>query len=93
MRLIWSTQAQQELLDIADHYDEIDPDLANAIVDRVEASVSPLLDFPRLGAIIDRNGARKWRVPRTPFILLYDVTDERIEVLSVSHARSDWAEP
>ena len=93
MRLIWSTQAQQELLDIADRYEEIDPDLANAIVDRVEASVSPLLDFPRLGAIIDRNGARKWRVPRTPFILLYDVTDERIEVLSVSHARSDWAEP
>jgi toxin ParE1/3/4 len=93
IRLVWSTQAQRELLDIADHYDAIDPTLANEIVERVETAVSPLLDFPRLGAIVDRLGARKWCVPHTPFILLYDVAGDRIEVLSVSHERSDWANP
>ena len=67
------------------------PDLADDIVSRTEAAILSLTDFPRLGAIVDTVGARKWPVPRTPFILLYDVGDGRIELLSVSYARKDWA--
>lgn len=92
IRLVWSTQAQRELLDIADHHDRIDPDLATYIVDRIETAIIPLLGFPMLGARADRHGARKWRVPGTPFILLYDVAADRLAVLSVSHARSNWIE-
>jgi toxin ParE1/3/4 len=90
MRLFWSAQAQRELLDIADYYDGIDPALANAIVTRIDTAVAPLLTFPRMGAPVDRHGARKWRVPDTPFILIYDIAGNRIDVLGVAHQRSDW---
>ena len=91
MRLIWSRIAQNDVFDIADHYDAIDPELANRIVDRLRRAPMPLLAHPELGPRIDeRSEARKWHVPGTPFLLLYVVADDRINVQRVVHAASDW---
>ena len=87
-RLVWSPRAQWDILNIADYYDQIDPSLAIDIVDRIRSAPTPLLDFPLLGAV-STGGARKWRAARTPFIFLYDVTQDTIEVAAVSHVRSN----
>ncbi|MEH3157699.1 MAG: type II toxin-antitoxin system RelE/ParE family toxin [Sphingomonas taxi] len=78
------------MLDIAVYYDRLDPALAENMVARVETATLPLLDFPRIGVLVDREGARKWRVPGTPFLLFYEVVADMVTILSVRHARSDW---
>jgi plasmid stabilization system protein ParE len=92
MRIVWSVQARSELFDIAEFYDRSDPTLADEIVARVEAGGLPLLDFPSLGMRIDAAGTRRWRVRGTPFLLFYTVDGERIDILGVSHDRSNWRE-
>lgn len=90
-RIIWSLSAQDDIFDIGDHYDKIDPSLADDIVERLERSILPLIDFPRLGSVVaDRPNMRKWTVTGTPFLILYRVAPHAIEVRRVLHAASDW---
>ncbi|MEH3045658.1 type II toxin-antitoxin system RelE/ParE family toxin [Sphingomonas adhaesiva] len=91
MRTIWSLRAQDDIFDIAEHYDRIDPHLADEIVRRLEEAVAPLQGFARLGAAVEGLGAvRKWRVPTTPYVLLYVALDDMVEIRRVVHAASDW---
>jgi plasmid stabilization system protein ParE len=91
MRVIWSRPAAADLFEIADYYDRIDPDLATEIINRVETAPGPLIDNPRIGPALDEEpGVRKWRVPGSPFLLLYAIRGETIEIRRVRHAASDW---
>ncbi|MBW8911738.1 MAG: type II toxin-antitoxin system RelE/ParE family toxin [Sphingomonas sp.] len=91
VRLIWSRPAAADLFDIADYYDRIDPRLAIEIIDRVENAPAPLLDNSRIGPVLDEEPEiRRWRIPGTPFLLLYAIRDETIEIRRVRHVASDW---
>ena len=91
MRVLWSRRAQDDILDVAEYYDGIDPDLADRIVSRLEAAVLPLGDFTELGTSVDELGPlRKWSVAATPYVLLYVIHDGVVEVQRVVHAASDW---
>lgn len=74
---------------MAEFYDRLDPALASDMIERVEAALLPLLEFLFLG-VMSGSGARKWRAPKTPFLLFYDVTDDEIEIVTVRHVRSNW---
>jgi len=91
MHVIWSRPAATDLFEIADYYDRIDPDLVIEMVDRVKTAPTPLIGNPRIGPALDEEpGVRKWLVPGTPFLLLYAVRGEAIEIRRVRHAASDW---
>jgi len=38
MRVLWSRPARDDVFAIADYYDAIDPDLAEAMVDRIDGA-------------------------------------------------------
>jgi plasmid stabilization system protein ParE len=91
MHLIWSADAQNDVYDILEHYDRIDPALADEMALRIESGPLPLLDFAAIGALVEgRAPLRKWSVPASPFILLYIAAQATIEVRRVVHAASDW---
>jgi toxin ParE1/3/4 len=91
MHVIWSRPAAADLFEIADYYDTIDPDLARDMMDRVADAAMPLIDHPRIGPVLDEQPeVRKWRIPRTPFLLFYAIAGDRIEVRRVRHVREDW---
>lgn len=88
---VWSRDAQNDVFDIAGRYDAIDPALADAIVEQLETAVTRPDGFVGRGGDVEQlAGVRRWQVPRTPFVLLYAVGEERAEVLRVIHAASDW---
>ncbi len=90
-RIIWSREAQDDVFDIAEHYDHTDPDLANEIVLRIEQSPFPLREFPAMGeAVFADSPVRKWRLPKTPFLLFDVPADGCIEIRRVRHGASDW---
>lgn len=89
MELIWADSAEADLFSIADHYAHENPDLPDKILSRIAKAALILIDQPRLGTPIDI-GLRKWRARRTPFILLYRVSETQVEIARVVHAAQDW---
>lgn len=90
MRLEWADEALADLGDIGAYLAEFDRSLPDRMVVRTQQAILPLLDNPRLGPVVNGYGLRKWRVPRTPYRIFYDVRGELIRVLRVVRAASDW---
>ena len=88
--LIWALQAEADLYDIADTYSQVAPALDQELLDRIFDAPLILRDYPFLGEEVGAFALRKWLVRRTPFILLYRVTDDFIEIARVVPAASDW---
>ena len=59
------------------------------MLDAIELAPTPLFDFPEIGSLTSA-GPRKWRVPKTPYLLLYDISEKAVEVVTVVHDRTDW---
>jgi len=90
MRVLWSRPARDDVFAIADYYDAIDPDLAEAMVDRIDGAASVLMANPNIGRPIANLDVRKSSVRRTPFLLLYVVRGNDIEIRRVRHGAADW---
>ena len=88
--LIWSRSARDDLFAIAEHYREIDPDLPSILLVRITTAPLVLMDQPRLGAPTHVPEVRKWLVRGTPFLLLYAVRPDRVEIRRVVHSSTDW---
>lgn len=90
--LIWSVSAETDLYEIADHYAQFDPSLPDLILRRIADAPLILLDNPWIGPPAGHYELRKWLVRKTPFLLLYRVAGESVEVVRVVHSASDWQE-
>ena len=49
-----------------------------------------LRDFPRGGRPMLRHDFRVLRVFATPYLILYRIHDDEIEILRIRHERQDW---
>ena len=48
-----------------------------------------LADYPQAGEEVAPDH-RRWRVPRTRYILIYRLVPDGVEVLRVRHERENW---
>ena len=88
--IIWSSLAINDLRRIAEWLNvEVSPETAADYLTAIRDRSEMLKDFPRRGPRIS-DEARKLLVPATPYIILYDVAEMRIEVLRVFHNRENW---
>jgi plasmid stabilization system protein ParE len=90
MKLRWALSARSDLFSIADHYEAISPGLADDMLSAIEDAPLLLVDHPFAGPPLANVPLRKWSVRNTPFILLYRVFRDRVEIVRVMHAASDW---
>lgn len=90
MRIIWSRPARNDLFEIANFYRDVAPHFVDAVADRVEAAALPLLANPHIGPEIGDTGRRKWTIRGTPFLLIYAVRGNEIEIRRVRHGSSNW---
>lgn len=93
MRLIWSRRAIDGLRDIQVHLDAMGTGAGARAAERVLSTVDTLHDFPRIGRSYGRSGARLLVVARTPFLIRYDLGQDRIEIVDVFHGGRPWHEP
>jgi toxin ParE1/3/4 len=94
MQLRWALRARRDLLEMADHYGEIDPDLSDLMLRRAQTAPLFLTEHPFAGPPIDDTSLRKWWIRGTPYLLLYRVTRDAVEVARVVHHATNWrAEP
>ncbi|HET8637651.1 MAG TPA: type II toxin-antitoxin system RelE/ParE family toxin [Acidobacteriaceae bacterium] len=92
MKIEWTVPALQHIRE-AREYIEIDNSAAAVRqVDRIEAAVNLLRAFPMMGRTGRRSGTRELPVPGTPYLLVYRVKQESVQVLAVLHGARDWQE-
>jgi toxin ParE1/3/4 len=63
---------------------------AQRVLAQAVAAGRMLQQHPQAGQMIDDDGMRKWRVARTPYILLYRDTGTILRIVRVMHAAQDW---
>jgi len=60
---------------------------ARRMADHIEDAVAQLARFPNLGRAGVRPGTRELVVPRTPYLVVYRVTEKEVQVLRVFHEK------
>ncbi|HEX2891506.1 type II toxin-antitoxin system RelE/ParE family toxin [Vineibacter terrae] len=90
MRVIWSSPALDDI-EAAHRYISLDnPIAAKRLVERIFTAAARLKDLPEMGRIGRRQGTRELVVTGTPYIIMYEFGDQRVEVLRVMHGARRW---
>lgn len=90
MKVYWTRLAARQLELAYEYIDRDSADAAERQIDRIEAAVQRISAFPMMGRNGLRAGTREFAVPRTPYIVVYRVREERIEILAVLHGAQNW---
>jgi toxin ParE1/3/4 len=90
MRVTWTRAALADLRSLRAYIAEERPRAARTIAKRIQTVVADLSDYPRMGKAGRIPKTREIVVPRTPFIMVYRVQQQMVEILRVLHAAQDW---
>ncbi|ABF43778.1 plasmid stabilization system [Candidatus Koribacter versatilis Ellin345] len=66
------------------------PKAANRILDEIVAAAELLGKHPRLGRTGRVAGTRELVISGTPFLLMYRIKGEAVQILAVLHAKRSW---
>ena len=90
MILRFSIEAQADIQSIFDFIARDNPASAGRVVTTIEQATQRLANFPLSG----RRGAvettRELVIPRLPYIVVYRLADDRVEIIAVFHAARDF---
>jgi toxin ParE1/3/4 len=89
--VVWLKAADVDLEAILDHIEQesLQAALAMALVIRKGADVL-LRDHPKAGRTGRRRGTRELVMAGTPFIVIYRVRFDQVEILRVLHGKQKW---
>lgn len=92
MRVRRTTPAADDLESSQAHYLEKNPETAREMAERVVEVTELLRDQPRLGRRGLRASTREWVVGDTPYILVYRIREDVVEIVHVWHGAQNWRE-
>lgn len=92
MRLEWLPAALHDFDEIIDYIAEDNPVAAIEQGDEIETQVEGLLDNHHQGRPGRFKGTRELVVVRTPYLVVYRIKKEAIQVLRVLHGSRLWPE-
>jgi len=85
MRVEWLAEAGQDLIGIRQYIARDHPIAAKDVAEQILATIDYLLDHPGIGRAGKLHGTRELVIPSLPYIVLYRVRGEVIEILGVLH--------
>lgn len=92
MRLEWLPQAQNDFDEIIDYIAEDNPLAAVEQGDEIENQVAGLLNNRHQGRPGRVKGTRELVIVRTPYIAVYRIKKESIQIIRVFHGARLWPE-
>jgi toxin ParE1/3/4 len=91
MRIRWTQPAARDLTCIGDYTEEHDgPAAARKVALRMSEAVGSLAQFPHLGRPGRKPGTRELVFPGLPFLAVYRVREDVIEIARVLHGAQQW---
>jgi toxin ParE1/3/4 len=89
MRIRWTPAAAADLEHINDYLKERHPHYRQRTMRKLYEAVQSLKKFPHLGRMGREDGTRELLFPPMPYIAVYRVKEQSIEVLRIYHAAQD----
>ena len=89
MRLRWTPDASEDLYRIVQYIQEDSPSAAAQVAKTVVDGCEILLRFPRAGRTGRREGTRELVFAGLPYIAVYRIADEVVEVIRIYHGAQD----
>jgi addiction module RelE/StbE family toxin len=90
MRLRWTIPAAEDLEAIKNYLEEHYPKFAEPTVRTIYQSVRSLKTTPHRGRPGHRSGTRELAVTPLPYIVVYAVKPQAVEILHIYHGAQDW---
>jgi toxin ParE1/3/4 len=90
MAVVWLEGAVDDLEEIVDYIAARKPAASARVAAALHDAAAHLDSHPRMGRRGRFAGTRELVVARFPFVIVYRVKRDRIEVLRVIHGRRDW---
>ncbi len=91
MNVRWSLPAAEDLERICERIERDNPAAARRVAKTIYDGCASLRDFPCLGRPSSRlTGRRELVFPPLPYIVVYQVTEQAIEISRIFHAAQDW---
>ena len=88
MNLYWTAEAQQRLQDLKAYIADDSAELAEQTIIRLVGRVEQLLEFPEIGHHLnDYPHAELREILERPYRIIYQITNEQIEIMTVLHYR------
>ena len=89
-KILWQKQAITDLYQVREYLQALNPQAARATIERIEKVVNQLRTYPMSGRMGREPNTRELVISRTPFLVVYRVTPEAVEILSVFHTSKQW---
>ena len=91
MRVVrWTEPALADLIENQSYYEGVNPKAAQILAERAWDASQRLGENPGIGREGHVDGTQEWVVQKSPYILVYRVRHEQIEILHVYHDKQDW---
>ena len=90
MQLRWSPEAADDLVRIVQRIRQENPSVAERIATFIYQRVAALESFPHLGRPGRMEGTRELPLPPLPFVVVYRLRGEAIEIARVLHGAQRW---
>lgn len=88
--LVWLRRALKDRDAQLDYIAQDNPLAAVSQGDRIDTQVDVLLQHPQLGRPGRKPGTRELVISHTPFIVVYRIKSQRIELLRLLHGAQMW---
>ena len=91
MEVRWSLPAAQDLERICERIERDNPGAATRVARTVYDGCARLKDYPHLGRASSRmEGRRELVFSPLPYIAVYQVTGQAVEISRIFHGAQDW---
>lgn len=90
MQIRWTTPAFNDLERITDFLLSENPTVARDVVNAITQRVAELSNFPELGRAGEIGDTRELPLTRFPYVIVYRVGSNAVEVLHIFHGAQDW---
>ena len=90
MKVEWTEPAWLRLNNLDAYYRQFGPKVAPKLFQRLDEIARRLGEFPHSGRPGREDGTREAVVPRTPFIVVYWIRQDEVQILAVLDAREQW---
>jgi toxin ParE1/3/4 len=90
MRIRWTVPAADDLENIKNYLQRVYPHFAEPTVRTIYQRIRSLKAAPHQGRPGHRSGTRELPLTPLPYVVVYSVKPEAVEVLHIYHGAQDW---
>jgi toxin ParE1/3/4 len=90
MRIRWTVPAANDLESIQNYLQQHYPDFAESTVRTIYQRIQSLKASPSRGRLGHRGGTREIALTPLPYVVVYAVKAQAVEILHIYHGAQDW---